>query len=59
MGLPETYVEGFHNLTAVKQMLYVPLGDTGMNVSRISLGAGGFSYFYGYNTQYINNFLLH
>lgn len=47
MALPETYVKGFHDLAAVKQMPYVPLGNTGMNVSRISLGAGGFSYFYG------------
>ncbi|XP_066257365.1 uncharacterized protein [Euwallacea similis] len=47
MALPETFVEGFHNETVIRKMTYSPLGNTGMRVSRISLGSGGFSYFYG------------
>lgn len=47
VALPDTFVEGFHDEAAVKRMPYVPLGNTGMRVSRISLGTGGFSYFYG------------
>ncbi|CAH3151272.1 unnamed protein product [Porites evermanni] len=38
-ALPATYVEGFHDLEAVKKMKYQPLGRTGMDVSKLSFGA--------------------
>ncbi|CAH3024773.1 unnamed protein product [Porites evermanni] len=38
-ALPPTYVEGFHDLEAVKKMKYQPLGRTGMDVSKLSFGA--------------------
>eukprot|EP00729_Bicosta_minor_P027765 gene27765-1363_t len=39
-GLPATYVEGFHDLEAVKKMVYRDLGgETGLKVSILSLGA--------------------
>ncbi|XP_074036955.1 uncharacterized protein isoform X2 [Leptinotarsa decemlineata] len=47
MDLPETYVPGFHYENAVRRMKYNKLGDTGINVSEISLGTAGFCYFYG------------
>nr|XP_023029584.1 L-galactose dehydrogenase-like [Leptinotarsa decemlineata] len=47
MDLPETYVPGFHYENAVRRMKYNELGDTGINVSEISLGTAGFCYFYG------------
>ena len=37
-ALPATYVEGFHDLEAVKKMKYQPLGQTGMDVSKLSFG---------------------
>ena len=37
-ALPATYVEGFHDLEAVKKMKYQPLGRTGMDVSKLSFG---------------------
>ena len=37
-ALPATYVEGFHDLEAVKTMKYQPLGRTGMDVSKLSFG---------------------
>lgn len=37
-ALPPTYVEGFHDLEAVKKMKYQPLGRTGMDVSKLSFG---------------------
>ncbi|CAG9769557.1 unnamed protein product [Ceutorhynchus assimilis] len=46
LALPATFVEGFHD-EEVRKMPYRSLGNTGLNVSRLSLGAGGFSYFYG------------
>ena len=36
--LPATYIEGFHNLDAVRRMIYRPLGRTGMTVSKLSFG---------------------
>ncbi|XP_076236038.1 uncharacterized protein LOC143180296 [Calliopsis andreniformis] len=45
--LPPTYVEGFHNLEAVKSMEYRPLGKTGLLVSKLSLGGGPFGCHYG------------
>jgi len=40
--LPETYVPGFHDLESVKLMKYSPLGETGMVVSQLGLGASSF-----------------
>ena len=37
-ALPATYVEGFHDLEAVKKMKYQQLGRTGMDVSKLSFG---------------------
>ncbi|KAG8234353.1 hypothetical protein J437_LFUL014806 [Ladona fulva] len=45
--LPPTYVEGFHDLEAVKAMKYNPLGKTGMLVSHLSIGGGALGGFYG------------
>lgn len=45
--LPPTYVEGFHDLEAVKKMEYRSLGKTGMIVSKLSLGGGPFGCHYG------------
>ncbi|XP_072401192.1 uncharacterized protein [Diabrotica undecimpunctata] len=47
MALPETFVPGFHDEAAVRKMQYTKLGNTDMHVSKLSLGTGGFSYFYG------------
>ncbi|XP_017783133.1 PREDICTED: L-galactose dehydrogenase-like [Nicrophorus vespilloides] len=44
---PETYICDFHDENAVKRMAYSPLGKTGINVSKLSLGTGGFSQLYG------------
>ncbi|XP_012135029.1 uncharacterized protein LOC100880182 isoform X2 [Megachile rotundata] len=44
--LPPTYVEGFHDLEAVKAMEYRPLGKTGLLVSKLSLGGGPFGCHY-------------
>jgi L-galactose dehydrogenase len=38
-ALPSTFVEGFHDEEAVRAMTYRKLGDTGMTVSVLSLGA--------------------
>lgn len=46
--LPSTYVDGFHDVDAVKKMPYTPFGKTGMNFSAFGLGGAPFSgYFYG------------
>ena len=37
-NLPASYVEGFHEVEAVKRMKYQPLGKTGMTVSKLSFG---------------------
>lgn len=47
MALPETFVPGFHDEAAVRRMKYNKLGETGLSVSTISLGTGGFSSLYG------------
>lgn len=46
-ALPETFVPGFHDENEVRKMTYIPLGNTGLNVSKIALGTAGFCYFYG------------
>lgn len=45
--LPSTFVPGFHDEGAVRKMKYNLLGSTGLRVSRISIGAGGFCPQYG------------
>ncbi|XP_033224051.1 L-galactose dehydrogenase-like [Belonocnema kinseyi] len=45
--LPPTYVEGFHDLDAVKTVEYRTLGKTGLKVSKLSLGGGPFGCHYG------------
>ncbi|XP_060517091.1 uncharacterized protein LOC132696342 isoform X2 [Cylas formicarius] len=47
LNLPQTFVPGFHDKNVVKNMSYNILGCTGLKVSKLSLGTGGFSYFYG------------
>ncbi|XP_037075557.1 L-galactose dehydrogenase-like [Pollicipes pollicipes] len=39
--LPPTYVEGFHDLDAVKRMKYTRLGNTDLMVSKLGYGASG------------------
>ncbi|XP_063988259.1 uncharacterized protein LOC135168213 isoform X2 [Diachasmimorpha longicaudata] len=46
-NLPPTYVEGFHDLEAVKAMEYRPLGKTGLMVSELSFGGGPLGCHYG------------
>ncbi|KAF5277694.1 hypothetical protein FQR65_LT03674 [Abscondita terminalis] len=47
MALPETYVPGFHNEDQVKKMKYKIFGGTGLMVSQLSIGTGGFCSQYG------------
>ncbi|XP_055907073.1 uncharacterized protein LOC129942244 [Eupeodes corollae] len=48
MSLPKTFIKGFHDEDLVKRMEYRPLGKTGLEVSKVSLGGGTFSgTFYG------------
>lgn len=47
MSLPETYVSGFHDEIAVRKMKYRVFGNTGIKVSELSLGTGGFCLQYG------------
>lgn len=46
-GLPQTFVPGFHNENEVRKMRYNVFGDTGLKVSHLSLGTGGFCLQYG------------
>ncbi|XP_014488989.1 PREDICTED: L-galactose dehydrogenase-like [Dinoponera quadriceps] len=46
-SLPSTYVEGFHDLEAVRTMEYKKLGKTGLMVSKLSFGSGPLGYHYG------------
>ncbi|XP_044016791.1 L-galactose dehydrogenase-like isoform X1 [Aphidius gifuensis] len=46
-NLPATYVEGFHDLEAVKKMEYKQLGKTGLMVSKLSYGGGPLGCHYG------------
>lgn len=45
--LPATFVQGFHDESSVRKMKYVSFGNTGLMVSKISLGTGTLSKFYG------------
>uniref|UniRef100_A0A182M815 Mitotic checkpoint serine/threonine-protein kinase BUB1 n=1 Tax=Anopheles culicifacies TaxID=139723 RepID=A0A182M815_9DIPT len=42
-----TFVEGFHTKQDVERMQYIPLGRTGLKVSKVSFGTGTFSQLYG------------
>ncbi|XP_063872270.1 uncharacterized protein LOC135106838 isoform X1 [Scylla paramamosain] len=44
---PPTFVQGFHDAEAVARMTYHPLGDTGLQLSRFSLGGTPFGGQYG------------
>nr|XP_029718759.1 L-galactose dehydrogenase [Aedes albopictus] len=45
--LPATFVQDFHDEASVRKMKYVSFGNTGLMVSKISLGTGTLSKFYG------------
>lgn len=45
--LPATFVKGFHDEESVRKMQYSSFGKTGLQVSKISLGTGTLSKFYG------------
>lgn len=45
--LPPTFVKGFHDEEAVRKMPYLQLGRTGLLVSKLSIGGGTLSPFYG------------
>lgn len=45
--LPETFVPGFHDEKEVRKMKYNVFGNTGISVSALSFGTGGFSIAYG------------
>ncbi|KAK4880367.1 hypothetical protein RN001_008513 [Aquatica leii] len=47
MGLPETFVPGFHDEAQVRKMKYNVFGGTGLMVSQLSIGTGGFCFLYG------------
>lgn len=55
MSLPKTFVKDFHDEVSVRKMKYNQLGETGLFVSKISIGGGTLSQFYGY---FINNVIL-
>lgn len=46
-GLPSTYVSGFHDEDLVRKMKYIPLGETGISLSKVSIGGGTLASFYG------------
>ncbi|XP_044751205.1 L-galactose dehydrogenase-like [Coccinella septempunctata] len=47
VDFPPTFVDGFHDEKKIRKMKYNKLGPTDLMVSRLSLGSGGFSHFYG------------
>ncbi|KAF5287953.1 hypothetical protein FQA39_LY15591 [Lamprigera yunnana] len=47
MVLPPTFVSGFHDETQIKKMKYNVFGRTGLVISHLSLGTGGFCLQYG------------
>ncbi|KAK3854728.1 hypothetical protein Pcinc_038813 [Petrolisthes cinctipes] len=48
---PATYTLGFHDPEAVSKMTYHALGNTGLKVSRFSLGGGPLGGLYGKDTE--------
>lgn len=49
--LPPTFVQGFHDEALVRRMEYLDFGKTALKVSKVSLGGGTFSKFYGYDNR--------
>jgi len=47
LKLPKTFVPGWHDKDAVGKMKYRTFGETGLQISELSLGTGGFSTLYG------------
>lgn len=47
MSLPKTFVKGFHYEDQVKKMEYLPLGETGLFVSKVSIGGATLCSLYG------------
>lgn len=47
MSLPSTYVKGFHDEESVRKMEYLPLGKTGISLSRVSIGGATLADFFG------------
>uniref|UniRef100_W8BPY3 D-arabinose 1-dehydrogenase n=1 Tax=Ceratitis capitata TaxID=7213 RepID=W8BPY3_CERCA len=45
--LPTTFVKGFHDEELCQRMKYYPFGKTGLKVSKVALGTGTLSDFYG------------
>lgn len=45
--LPPTFVKGFHDEEAVRKMQYQKLGETGLIVSKLSIGGGTLAPYYG------------
>ncbi|XP_017040964.1 L-galactose dehydrogenase-like [Drosophila ficusphila] len=52
-SLPATFVKGFHDEEKVRQMEYRPLGSTGLQVSKITLGGATLSnlFFKGFDRE--------
>lgn len=46
-GLPSTFVKGFHDEESVRRMEYLPLGKTGISLSKLSIGGATLAAFYG------------
>lgn len=47
MSLPSTFVKGFHDEESVRKMKYIPLGKTGISLSKISIGGATLAPFFG------------
>lgn len=47
MSLPSTYVAGFHDEELVRKMEYIPLGKTGISLSKVSIGGATLAAFFG------------
>jgi len=46
-GLPSTFVKGFHDEELVRKMEYIPLGKTGISLSKVSIGGATLASFFG------------
>jgi hypothetical protein len=49
MGLPATFVKGFHNEENVRKMEYRQLGRTNLMISKLSIGGGALAEYYGFD----------
>lgn len=47
-ALPSTFVKDFHDEESVRRMEYLPLGKTGISLSKLSIGGGALAPFFGY-----------